>query len=264
MPGTSASCVALSSGQVFFCCHGLSLFHAQAREIKIMLPCDAIGAAGRGDLKRLKQILRDSPSSVAARDTRGRNCGHYAAQEGHTHILELIHLHTPAVLAQLDDDLVTCAHFAAALNRVDCINFCARAGLVEQVDKDGWSVAHYAARNGHADVLECLVKAGWEALLTLPDSAGWLPLHFAAHNGRAAAFELLVAKAPRSISTRAANGWVAAHFAAARGHAHVLAHISAEAGASASEAGDGLGTFAICDHDGAWSHYSCTLASRRP
>uniref|UniRef100_UPI00333F2B1E ankyrin repeat domain-containing protein n=1 Tax=Wolbachia endosymbiont (group B) of Pilophorus perplexus TaxID=3066160 RepID=UPI00333F2B1E len=61
------------------------------------------------------------------------------------------------------------------------------------VNEKGWRDAtplHFAARNGHASVVEVLLKA--EANVNAVDIEGWTPLHVAAGNGHKKTVEVLI------------------------------------------------------------------------
>ncbi|EEB55644.1 ankyrin repeat domain protein [Wolbachia endosymbiont of Culex quinquefasciatus JHB] len=77
-----------------------------------------------------------------------------------------------------------------------------------------------AAENGHASVVEVLLKA--EANVNAVDSNKWFtPLHVAAENGHASVVEVLL-KAEANVNAVGIEGCTPLHFAAGNGHVDIV------------------------------------------
>jgi outer membrane protein assembly factor BamB len=94
----------------------------------------------------------------------------------------------------------------------------------------------YAARNGHAAVVERLLDMGVEAGAANAD--GWTALHLAARAGHPDVVRLLVARGAQ-LDARTADGWTPWMLAAREGH-EALAGSLRDAGAESSDAAAGL------------------------
>ncbi len=80
---------------------------------------------------------------------------------------------------------------------------------------------HFAAYNGHAEVLELLLKDG--ANVDERNANNSTPLHFAAQEGHVKAVELLLKhNADTSLQSDVNGGYTALHFAADEGHVEVV------------------------------------------
>jgi ankyrin repeat protein len=86
-------------------------------------------------------------------------------------------------------------------------------------DELGWTLLHYAAANGYADVAKLLLEYG--ADMNARDASGWTPLHIAAANGYMDVAILLLEHGA-NVNARDEHGWTPLHEAAYRGHLDVV------------------------------------------
>jgi len=90
---------------------------------------------------------------------------------------------------------------------------------VDHADSDGWTALMLAARAGHAQCLELLLRAG--ANVDHEKSDGWTALMFAANAGYTQCLALLLSEGA-SVDHADSDGWTALMLAARAGHAQCL------------------------------------------
>ena len=89
------------------------------------------------------------------------------------------------------------------------------AYLQDTCDKEGWSLLHIAAYQGHTSIVALLLE--YQFNTRCKNLAGWQPLHCAAYKGHYGIIKLLLAKqAP--INEADNDGWTPLHCAAYKGH----------------------------------------------
>jgi ankyrin repeat protein len=111
--------------------------------------------------------------------------------------------------------LQTALHVAAYWNLSGACRRLLESGHdAASVDSQNWTPLHWAAANGHLEVVRILI--GSNANLDSQDSVGWTPLVWASFGGYLAATqELLRAGADHLISS-GGSGWTALHWAISR------------------------------------------------
>ena len=168
----------------------------------------------------LELIMRQEPASVLAKDYHGWTPLHWAAAEGHVHVVRLL-------LAEL------------------------RAEMDAEND-NGETPLHLAAKSGHADVVKVLVTEFqanphivtpslvhqaelyryWMDVGDETDTChSWTPLHFAACYGHPATVRLLVTEFQAKVQADDGSGWTPLHLAASQGHVEVARMLLTELGA---------------------------------
>ena len=96
----------------------------------------------------------------------------------------------------------------------------ANAGLVFSKDENGAVPLHYAAENGHKDVVALLLAN--KADVNARADNGKTPLHFASQNGHKEVAALLLAN-KANVNAKADNGGTPLHYAALNGHKDLVA-----------------------------------------
>ena len=95
----------------------------------------------------------------------------------------------------------------------------ANVNAVDKFGNLGWRALHWAACEGHADVIEVLLKHG--ANVNAKDNGGWTALHWAAKLGHADVVEVLL-KHGADVNARDDRGWTALHVAGNADVAEIL------------------------------------------
>ena len=90
--------------------------------------------------------------------------------------------------------------------------------LVFSKDTNGLTPLHWAAIQGHKDMVELLLAN--KADVNARDNYGWTALHAAALFGQAGVTELLLAN-KADVNAKANDGWTPLHRATANGHKDV-------------------------------------------
>ena len=99
-------------------------------------------AAARGDLQKVKALLKDHPELVSAKDGDGATPLHRAAEKGRKDVAEWL---------------------------------LAKGAEVNAMENDGYTPLHYAANQGHKDMAAWLLSKG--AKINAKDNNGFTPLH---------------------------------------------------------------------------------------
>ena len=151
---------------------------------------DIHDAARRGDLEKVKAVLKDNPDLVSSKDGNGETPLHWAACEGYKDVVEFLLANRAEVNAK-DNIGQTPLHAAAEKGqKVVADSLLANQAEVNVRDNDGQTPLHLAAFNGHKDVVELLLTH--QAEVKAKDNKGLTPLHWAARKGHKAVVELLL------------------------------------------------------------------------
>ncbi len=96
--------------------------------------------------------------------------------------------------------------------------------LLNEVDKDGWTLFHYGADNGQLEMVEAIwVQA--PSLLSKVDNEGETPLHNAAASGELEVLKWLDSKDPSLLKKRGNEGRSVFDWAVCKGHIDVMVWI---------------------------------------
>jgi ankyrin repeat protein len=173
-------------------------------------------AAGRGDLERVRVLLKGNPDLVSTKDKNGEAPLSVAAGAGRTDVVKLL-LASKADANLQDNNGVTALYTAAGFGHKDTVQLL----LVNQADtnvrdKNGMSALFVATFNGHPDVVRLLLAS--RADVNAKNNNGMTPLHVAAVKDVAEV--LLTSNA--DVDARANSGHTPLHFAAVNGHIDVV------------------------------------------
>ncbi len=194
--------------------------------------------AGMGEVEIVREMLRDDPGLVSARDNSGRKKTplHWAAAGGDVGVVRLL-LANGADTDELDGLRRTPLHFAAAEGHEEVARelIDRRAALNLLEDSLGTTPLLQAAEAGHAGVVRLLLQQDQYINYTIncyaADCGGDNALMLAASGGHADVVELLLSEGHFwARGSKPGSGATALHGAAFRGHVDV-ARLLVEKGA---------------------------------
>ncbi len=148
-------------------------------------------AAKSGNLKKLEALLKANPGLVSGRDDLGYTPLHWAAENGHKDVAELLLTHKADADAEGNGGM-TPLHMAAFRGHKEV----AELLLAQKVDvnarnPNGNTPLYDAVQNSHKDVAELLLAHGADVMAKC--ESGNTPLHEAADRGNKDMVELLLA-----------------------------------------------------------------------
>ena len=119
-------------------------------------------AAGIGDEKLMRRLLRDKRVDISALTGKKTTALHYAAMEGHANVVRML-LEVGAEIDARRDGGVTALHFAAERGREDVVRLLIEAGANVNAKRDDNATPRYlAAAANHESVQELLLECGAE------------------------------------------------------------------------------------------------------
>jgi len=170
-------------------------------------------AAMRGDLERVRALLKADPDLVFSKDhTRDSLDGydstplHAAALSGHKDVAEFL-LNNKADVNAKDWEGQTPLHDAAKNGHKDVVELLASKAEIDAKDNSGFTPLHMAAIYGHKDVVKLMIANGAEYNIGDAAVLGDLEQVKALLNGH-----------PDLVSSKDTNGMTPLHWAAQRGH----------------------------------------------
>ena len=117
-------------------------------------------AAKAGDLAMVKALLKENPNLVLSKDNNDFTPLHYAANEDHKDVVELL-LANKAEVDAKEKNGFTPLHAVALFDHKDVAELLLTHGAdVNAKANDGSTPLHYAALYGHKDVAELLRQHG--------------------------------------------------------------------------------------------------------
>jgi uncharacterized protein len=151
---------------------------------------DIMGAAGSGDLAKVKTLVARKPVLANARDSDfGRTVLMRASENGFTEIAAFLLSHGAEIEGK-DNDGMTALIYGAMWNQLPVVEFLiAKSATVNVKDKMGMTALLYAASNGHKDMVDYLLSKG--ANIMVKDKDGKTPLKWAQEGGYSEVVELL-------------------------------------------------------------------------
>ena len=117
----------------------------------------------------------------------------------------------------------TALHYAAANGHPDIVRLLIDAGQLDAKAKDnnGATALHWAAAYGHSEIVRLLIGT-YEQDPKAESNNGTMALHLAAAGGYPKTVQLLIDIHKQDPKTKATNGATALHYAAANGHSEVV------------------------------------------
>jgi ankyrin repeat protein len=171
----------------------------------------------RGDLAKVKALLKENNKLVANKDFEGATPLHRAASAGHKDAVELLLAHRTDINAT-DNNGVTPLHYAASADRKDVAELLlAHRADVNARDRNiGGTPLHWAS---HKDVAELLLANKADA--NAKDNSGRTPLHWASKHDHKEVAALLLAN-NAEVNAKDNNGYTPLHLAELEGNKNVV------------------------------------------
>ena len=217
---------------------GASVLHANARggNVETMLYLLELGldptllsengstllhlAAYDGRLEMVQLLCERFPNMIDITDVSGHSAGHYAAGSGSIDVFKCLVAKGVDPLAQTENGS-TCLLKAAYTGVLDMVKYLVEtySDLLEIVDQYQCTAAHYAACEGHENVLKFLLSMGISPYNRTID--GHSVLHIAAFHGRLEVVVFLCKEYPDLIPLEDKAGQTVWMFAESGGHEHI-------------------------------------------
>jgi ankyrin repeat protein len=167
-------------------------------------------AAREGDFE-IASLLVSYGADIDARDASMMTALHYACEGGYVKVMELL-LNNKANIDVAGSERRTPLICAAAAGQLLAAQLLLkRKSNLKGVDEGGMTALHWAAFNGHVEVVDYLIRQSRSSLSLINDQ-GRTPLHLAAMNSQFAVVEFLVRKSC-PLEARCAAGLNALHYA---------------------------------------------------
>jgi ankyrin repeat protein len=177
-------------------------------------------AAQKGDLEPLKTMIKQNPSLVLSKNENDMTLLHGAATLGLKNMAELLIAKGADVNAKTDPGAWTPLHWAAGNGHVDVVKvMLAGKAKVDAKNSFGSTPLHRAVGANHEEVVKILL-AGKADVNARDASDGWTPLHHAVVNGRKDLAEFLLAN-QADVNVEANDGWTPLRWAEEKGHKDV-------------------------------------------
>ena len=193
-------------------------------------------AASCGKLHAVKWFL-EKGATVACENNVGWNTLHYAAQDGDTDIISLIHTHLPNIDSKTGEG-ITPLMLAASCGKLHAVKwFLEKGATVACENNEGWNTLHYAAQGGDTDIISLIHTH-------LPNiesktGEGYTPLMVAALCGKLHAVKWFLEKGA-IVACETNRGWNTLHYAAKGGDTDIISLIHTHLPNIDSKTGEGI------------------------
>ncbi|XP_045198124.2 uncharacterized protein LOC123552484 [Mercenaria mercenaria] len=170
----------------------------------------------------LTQLDQDVASALLRKkDTEGRTLLHFASKGGSVEIFDFLLDLGLDLKAQTKLEM-TVLDIAAIHGRMNLVKHIISLvpDMVEVTDNNGFTVAHYAAREGHLDILKFVVTNGASA--TLKVQGGNTIFHLAAFNGHVSVLDYLMDSYHGIITLQNDDSFMPVHLAAKSGQTDTI------------------------------------------
>ena len=188
---------------------------------------ELIKAARFGAIERTKNLIK-AGADVNAKDNMGWTALHWAAENGHTEIVNLLLVNKAPIDANYDG--VTALHWAVENGHTEIVNLLLVNRAKVDAKYDGVTALHIAAMNGRTKIVEALIEAGADVNEKIRDEV--TALHWAAEDGNTEIVNLLLANGAKIHAN--CDGVTALHFAVEDGNTEIVEAL-VKAGADVNE-----------------------------
>ncbi len=196
---------------------------ALRRSLATVLGKELREAIEKGEIARVRDLVRVGANIENMNDRNGLTAMHYASSYGHKNIIEIL-LDSGANIHAYDAKKATPLHSAASGGYSDITRLLLdRGAVIDEKDEHGWTPFHKAARNGHVSVVRELLESG--ADINAQGPKGRTALHTAAFDNKEDIVSLLLAADETAINVWAKKnrGRTALDLAKEKGHSEVIA-----------------------------------------
>ena len=169
--------------------------------------------AARYGQKQIVELLINRGAKVNAKDNSGSTPLDRATQGSHTAIAELL---------RAQGANTGTIHVVARNGYLAGVQAYLDAGVdINARDENGSTPLHWAALEGHKDIVELLINRGAEVNAT-SEIGGWTPLHMAASKNHIQVVSFLIKKGADEDAKAIIGGWTPLHWAALEGHKDIV------------------------------------------
>jgi ankyrin repeat protein len=172
-------------------------------------------AAEKGDLDKVKALLKDNPNLASSKGHDDRTPLHYAAYKGNRDMAAFLLASKAEVNAKMqsgETPLLTAAFYG---HKDVAELLLANNADVNVRNKNDFTPLHAAAQGGYKELAELLLMN--KAEVNAKNKDGWTPLHEAAKNDHKDVAELLLAN-NADVNAKTNDGQTPLHYASATGH----------------------------------------------
>jgi len=187
---------------------------SQPKENKKRKEAKFLLEVSKGDETAVANLLAEHPNLIESCDARtGWTALHMAAYGGHDKVVLQLLAASPHLVNIVDRSRCSVMHYAAAEGHVNIVAiFATNPGLVDSFDCQGVTPLHRAASKGHDKVVALLLDAS-PGLIMQTDIFGATALHHAAVLGQNKIVTQLLVASPALIDAVNSDGFTALHSA---------------------------------------------------
>ncbi|XP_035166937.1 ankyrin repeat domain-containing protein 16, partial [Oxyura jamaicensis] len=172
--------------------------------------------ARRGQLEQLKDALRRGDAGGQRCGRSGDTLLHLAARHGHLHLLAWLLEELELDVEVANGDSKRPLHEAASMGHRECVSYLlARGASVDPLKRGDWTPLMMACTRQNLEVIEGLVEHGADPLLKNKD--GWNCFHIASREGHVQVLRCLLAASPSCWDTESTTRRTPLHTAAMHG-----------------------------------------------
>ena len=180
--------------------------------------------AGLSGSVELVKYLLSKGCYVLDKDNNGLTVLHYACKEGNTEVVQYLVENYQDVLTMRDKELSSPFHVAGLSGSVELVKYLISKGCeVMDKDNDGWTVLHYACKEGNTEVVQYLVE-NYPELLTMRDKELSSPFPVAGLSGSVELVKYLISKGCE-VMDKDNDGWTVLHQACNEGKLDLVQYL---------------------------------------
>lgn len=172
-------------------------------------------AAFKGELAKVKRVIREEPEAIAERNAQNLTPLHVAASRGHAKVIERLMQSGADVQGPSGRDEWTPLVFASYRGHVEAVRALLDQGA-DPTDRGGNPI-HYAGQRGHKAICRLLVAHGAVDNLLRSKDEDLRDLFRAAYGYDAEAAEQILARRPRLVNRKDKHGRTPLHEACTNG-----------------------------------------------